>query len=126
MAQYGISLNHARTLTGDRNSPTSIARGVRRPVLAAPVADTARELNYRDMGIAADPADHIAELLGLLKKETTPTSAASSAQGDAGMPAPRAALRESRRDREREDLGKATLGEFTAIVQAVIASTRRR
>ena len=126
MAQYGISLNHARTLTGDLNlaefyehvAPVD-------PVLAATwVADTLLgELNYRDMGIAAVPADRIKELLSLLAAGAITDRAGVQVLRDmldacaAGRPceSPAAIVK-------RENLGRATDDNFTAIVEKVIAS----
>src|SRR5512136_1371018 len=77
IAQYGCSLNHARTLTGDLR----LANFFEKVVAADPeglstladtwIADTLiGELNYRDMGIdAVDPAG-FTELLILLKAGT--------------------------------------------------------
>ena len=70
--QYGISINHARTLTGDMklaNFYEEIAGDD--PVLAATwVADTLLgELNYRDMKIDQVPGARFADLLALLKAD---------------------------------------------------------
>ncbi|MCM2466997.1 Asp-tRNA(Asn)/Glu-tRNA(Gln) amidotransferase subunit GatB [Methanoculleus oceani] len=126
MAQYGISLNHARTLTGDPKLADffEAVAGVD-PVLAATwVADTLLgELNYRDMSIAAVPADRIAELLDLLKSETITDKAGVQVLREmldacaAGKPCEPPAVIV-----EREGLARATGGEFTPIVQAVIAA----
>ncbi|MDK2889371.1 MAG: aspartyl-tRNA(Asn)/glutamyl-tRNA(Gln) amidotransferase subunit [Methanoculleus sp.] len=126
MAQFGISLNHARTLTGDPKLADFYEEIAHvDPVLAATwVADTLLgELNYRDMSIAAVPADRIAELLELLKEETITDAA--------GVQVLREMLDACARGRpcerpvaivEREGLARATGGEFTQIVQAVIAA----
>ncbi len=126
MAQYGISLNHARTLTGDPKLADffEAVAGVD-PVLAATwVADTLLgELNYRDMSITAVPSEHIAELLDLLKSETITDKAGVQVLREMldacaqGRPCEKPAAIV-----EREGLGKATGGEFTPIVQAVIAA----
>lgn len=73
MEQYGISLNHARTLTGDirvANFYEQVAAN--HSVLCATlVADTLLgELNYRSMKIADVPEDHFVDLIQLLADET--------------------------------------------------------
>lgn len=73
MDQYGISMNHARTLTGDirlADFYESVA-AVSDPVLAATwIADTLLgELNYRSMGINALHPDMMSELVSLLKED---------------------------------------------------------
>lgn len=122
--QYGISLNHARTLTGDLEVAEFYERiAAVDPVLAATwVADTLLgELNYRSMRIAAVPPGHFAELLTLLKEDTITDKAGvevlremldSCAAGKA-CDQPAAIV-------EREGLAKATGGEFDAIVRSVI------
>ncbi|TAJ44152.1 Asp-tRNA(Asn)/Glu-tRNA(Gln) amidotransferase subunit GatB [Methanofollis fontis] len=67
MAEFGISLNHARTLTGDLRLAEfyeALAAKVD-PVLAATwTADILLgELNYRDMPVTAVPLDHVADLV---------------------------------------------------------------
>ncbi|WP_298667774.1 Asp-tRNA(Asn)/Glu-tRNA(Gln) amidotransferase subunit GatB [uncultured Methanofollis sp.] len=73
MAQYGISLNHARTLTGDlRLAEFYEALAAKTdPVLAATwTADTLLgELNYRDMPVTKVPLDHFADLVTLAGKD---------------------------------------------------------
>jgi aspartyl-tRNA(Asn)/glutamyl-tRNA(Gln) amidotransferase subunit B len=70
MATYGISLNHARTLTGDlRLAEFYEALAAKAdPALAATwTADTLLgELNYRDMPVTTVPLDHFADLVGLV------------------------------------------------------------
>lgn len=126
MEQYGISLNHARTLTGDPKLADFYERVAPvDPILAATwVADTLLgELNYRDMSIAGVPPGHITELLELLKAETITDKAGVQVLREmldacaAGKPCEKPAVIV-----KRENLGKATGGEFTAIVQAVIAA----
>ncbi|MDO9539039.1 MAG: Asp-tRNA(Asn)/Glu-tRNA(Gln) amidotransferase subunit GatB [Methanocalculus sp.] len=79
MQQYGISLNHARTLTGDLRLAEffeEVASGI--PEVAAPwTADILLgELNYRDMPISKVPVPHFNALLEEVKKGTiTDTSA---------------------------------------------------
>lgn len=78
MAQYGISPEHARTLTGEMkvaNFYESVAE--RDPVLAATwVADILLgELNYRNMRVDQVPASMFAELLGLLGERTVTDTA---------------------------------------------------
>jgi aspartyl-tRNA(Asn)/glutamyl-tRNA(Gln) amidotransferase subunit B len=72
MEQYACSLNHARTLTGDKKLADFYEAVVVKadPVLAATwIADTLLgELNYRDMGLGNLSSDHFAELIGFLKK----------------------------------------------------------
>lgn len=126
MAQYGISLNHARTLTGDPRLADFYERVAPvDPVLAATwVADTLLgELNYRDTGITAVPTDRIAELLRLLKEEAITDRAGvqvlremldACAAGKSCEP-PAAIV-------EREGLARATGNEFTEVVQAVVTA----
>jgi len=71
--QYGISLNHARTLTGDirlANFYEAVA-AVSDPVLSATwVADTLLgELNYRGMGITVVQPQILSEIITLLKED---------------------------------------------------------
>jgi aspartyl-tRNA(Asn)/glutamyl-tRNA(Gln) amidotransferase subunit B len=126
MAQYGISPNHARTLTGDPKLADFYERVAPvDPALAATwVADTLLgELNYRDMSIAAVPADRIAELLGLLRAETVTDRAGVQVLREmldacaAGRPSERPAAIV-----KRENLGRTTGDDFSAIVRTVIAS----
>ena len=126
MAQYGISLTPARTLTGDPKLADFYEEVAHiDPVLAATwVADTLLgELNYRDMSIAAVPADRIAELLALLRSETVTDAAGTQVLREmldacaAGRPCERPADIV-----ERAGLSKATGGEFTAIVQKIVAA----
>jgi len=126
MAQYGISLNHARTLTGDpRLADFYEYVAPADPILAATwAADILLgELNYRDMSIAAVPADRIRELLALLRAETITDAAGIQVLREmldacaAGRPC------ENPADIvKREGLARATGDDFVAIVQAVIAS----
>ncbi len=125
MEQYGLSLDHARTLTGDpiladfyeEVAPID-------PGLAATwVADILLgELNYRDMGITAVPPERIAELLALLRGDRITDKA--------GVQVLREMLDACAEGRpcekpgtivERQNLGKAASGEFAPIVQAVVA-----
>ena len=126
MAQYGISLNHARTLTGDpRLADFYEYVAPADPILAATwAADILLgELNYRNMSIAAVPADRIRELLALLRAETITDAAGVQVLREmldacaAGRPC------EKPTDIvKREGLARATGDDFVAIVQAVIAS----
>ncbi len=71
MAQYGISLNHARTLTGDLHLAELFEQVASvDPILAATwVADTLLgELYYRDMAVGKVPLSRFIELLELLKQ----------------------------------------------------------
>jgi aspartyl-tRNA(Asn)/glutamyl-tRNA(Gln) amidotransferase subunit B len=77
MAQYGCSLNHARTLTGDLRLANFFERAVSgdpkglSALAATWIADTLiGELNYRDMGLDALDAGSFAALLVLLKNGT--------------------------------------------------------
>ncbi|NLB01098.1 MAG: Asp-tRNA(Asn)/Glu-tRNA(Gln) amidotransferase subunit GatB [Methanomicrobiales archaeon] len=126
MAQYGISLNHARTLTGDPRLADFYEHVAHiEPVLAATwVADTLLgELNYRNMGIAAVPAEQIIELLALLRSEAITDRAGVQVLREmldacaAGKPceAPAAIV-------EREGLARVVGDDFTPIVQAVVAA----
>lgn len=126
MTQYGISLNHARTLTGDpKLADFYEAVAHVDPVLAATwVADTLLgELNYRDMGIAAVPVERIAELLALLRSETITDTAGVQVLREmldtcaAGKPCEPPAMIV-----EREGLARATGDEFTQVVEKVIAA----
>jgi len=126
MEQYGISLNHARTLTGDPKladfyehvAPVD-------PILSATwVADILLgELNYRDMSISAVPPERFMELLALLRSGTITDKAGVQVLREmlnacaAGKPceAPATIVK-------RENLAKAAGDEFTAIVQAVLAA----
>jgi aspartyl-tRNA(Asn)/glutamyl-tRNA(Gln) amidotransferase subunit B len=71
MVQYGISLNHARTLTGDLHLADLYEQVASvDPILSATwVADTLLgELYYRSMDIGDVPVPQFIELLDLLKK----------------------------------------------------------
>ena len=73
MTQYGISENHARTLTGDlkvANFYESVAEA--NPAIAAIwVADILLgEINYRSMRIDDVPTMNIADLIALIRDET--------------------------------------------------------
>jgi len=73
MRQYGISANHARTLTGELSVADFYERVAHvDPLLAATwVADTLLgELNYRCIDIGILPPERFAELLMLLKSGT--------------------------------------------------------
>lgn len=126
MAQYGISLNHARTLTGDpRLADFYEYVAPADPILAATwAADILLgELNYRDMSIAAVPADRIRELLALLRAETITDAAGVQVLREmldacaAGRPCEKPADIV-----KREGLARATGDDFVAIVQAIITS----
>ena len=126
MEQYGVSLNHARTLTGDlRLADFYEEIAGTDPVLAATwVADILLgELNYRTMGIAAVPPGHITELLDLLR--------AGTITDRAGVQVLREMLDACAEDRpcerpaaiiEREGLSRASGDEFTSLVRAVVAA----
>lgn len=126
MEQYGVSLNHARTLTGDPRLADFYEEVAHiDPTLAATwVADTLLgELNYRDIGIGAVPPDHITELIELLKAGTITDRAGiqilrkmldACAAGEA-CERPTTIV-------EREGLGRAEADEFTSLVQAVITA----
>jgi len=95
------------------------------PILAATwAADILLgELNYRNMSIAAVPADRIRELLALLRAETITDAAGVQVLREmldacaAGRPCEKPADIV-----KREGLARATGDDFVAIVQAVIAS----
>ena len=77
IAQYGCSLNHARTLTGELRLANFFEKVVAADqkglssLAATWIADTLiGELNYRDMSIDAVDAAGFAELLSLLKAGT--------------------------------------------------------
>lgn len=77
MAQYGCSLNHARTLTGDlklanffEKVVASDTKGLS-PLASTWIADTLiGELNYRDMGLDPVDPESITALVRLLKAGT--------------------------------------------------------
>lgn len=77
MAQYGCSLNHARTLTGDlklanffEKVVSSDPKGLA-PLASTWIADTLiGELNYRDMGLDPVDPESVAALIRLLKAGT--------------------------------------------------------
>ncbi len=72
--QYGCSLNHARTLTGDLKLADFYEKVALKadPLLSATwVADTLiGELNYRDMGIGAVTPAHMTDLINLVESKT--------------------------------------------------------
>jgi aspartyl-tRNA(Asn)/glutamyl-tRNA(Gln) amidotransferase subunit B len=77
IAQYGCSLNHARTLTGDLKLANLFEKVVApdpkgfSTLAATWIADTLiGELNYRDMKIDAVDASGFTELLTLLRQDT--------------------------------------------------------
>ena len=79
MKEYSISLNHARTLTGDLRLAEffeEVASGM--PGIAAPwTADILLgELNYRDMPISKVPVPQFKALLSEVKKSTITDSSA--------------------------------------------------
>jgi len=77
MTQYGCSLNHARTLTGDlklanffEKVVSSDPKGLS-PLASTWIADTLiGELNYRDMGLDPVDPESVAALVRLLKAGT--------------------------------------------------------
>jgi aspartyl-tRNA(Asn)/glutamyl-tRNA(Gln) amidotransferase subunit B len=122
--QYGISINHARTLTGDMrlaNFYEKVAGDD--PVLAATwVADTLLgELNYRDMKIDQVPGAHFADLLALVKGDVITDRAGVDvlrimldARAEGGeMEMPSAIV-------DRLGLRKAAGDEFDEVVVAVV------
>lgn len=77
VTQYGCSLNHARTLTGELKMADffeTVVANDRKGIISLAstwIADTlAGELNYRDMGIDAVHPQRFGDLLGLLKEGT--------------------------------------------------------
>ncbi|MDK2915603.1 MAG: aspartyl-tRNA(Asn)/glutamyl-tRNA(Gln) amidotransferase subunit [Euryarchaeota archaeon] len=126
MAQYGISPNHARTLTGDPKLADFYEHvaSVDSVLAATWVADTLLgELNYRDMGIAAVPADRFMELLALIRAETITDKAGVQVLREmldacaAGKPCEPPGVIV-----EREGLARATGDEFTQVVEKVVAA----
>jgi aspartyl-tRNA(Asn)/glutamyl-tRNA(Gln) amidotransferase subunit B len=124
MQQYGISLEHARTLTGDLRLADFYEKvATEDPLLAATwVADTLQgELNYRDLGLGSFSSGDFIELLRLLKnKEITDR---------AGVEVLRvmldACIRGDAAERpahivERLGLAKAAGSQFTGILQEVV------
>jgi aspartyl-tRNA(Asn)/glutamyl-tRNA(Gln) amidotransferase subunit B len=122
--QYGISINHARTLTGDMrlaNFYEKVAGDD--PVLAATwVADTLLgELNYRDMKIDQVPGAHFADLLALVKADVITDRAGvdvlrimlDARAGGGEMEMPSAIV-------DRLGLRKAAGDEFDEVVVAVV------
>jgi len=77
MAQYGCSLNHARTLTGELKLANFFEKvvapdaGGLSPLASTWIADTLiGELNYRDMSLDKVDAESFTALVDLLKAET--------------------------------------------------------
>lgn len=77
IAQYGCSLNHARTLTGDLKLANFFEKVVASdpkglsPLASTWIADTLiGELNYRDMGLDPVDPESVAALIRLLKAGT--------------------------------------------------------
>jgi len=124
--QYGISLNHARTLTGDLKLADFYEKvAAVDPALAATwVADTLLgELNYRNIGISAVPVELFSELLNLLKRDVITDKAGVEvlrvmldrcAAGEA-CETPAAVV-------GRLNLAKEKGGDFTEIAKSVIAA----
>jgi aspartyl-tRNA(Asn)/glutamyl-tRNA(Gln) amidotransferase subunit B len=130
MEQYGCSLSHARTLTGDKRLADFYEAVAARadPVLAATwVADTLLgELNYRDMGIGNLPPASFAELVQLIKAE-----AVTDKSGVEVLRAMLDAVKEGREpDRpkaivDRLNLGKTGISAFANEIQEVIAANAK-
>jgi aspartyl-tRNA(Asn)/glutamyl-tRNA(Gln) amidotransferase subunit B len=127
--QYGISTNHARTLTGDmRIAVFYEAVAETDPQLAASwVADILLgELNYRTMRIDTLPPGHFIDLLTLLADGAITDKVGVDvlrilldeclAGGDCEMPADIVT---------RLGLGKATGGEFDEIIRAVVEANEK-
>jgi aspartyl-tRNA(Asn)/glutamyl-tRNA(Gln) amidotransferase subunit B len=122
--QYGISLDHARTLTGDLRLADFYEKIAHDdPLLAATwVADTLQgELNYRDLGIGSFSPDRVSDLLRLLKKKEITDRA--------GVEVLRVMLDECMQGIEVEfpsaivqrlGLGKAAGSEFAQVLQEVV------
>lgn len=77
MVQYGCSLNHARTLTGDLKLANFFEKVVASdpkglsPLASTWIADTLiGELNYRDMGLEPVEPESVAAMIRLLKAGT--------------------------------------------------------
>jgi aspartyl-tRNA(Asn)/glutamyl-tRNA(Gln) amidotransferase subunit B len=130
MEQYGCSLSHARTLTGDKRLADFYEAVAARadPVLAATwVADTLLgELNYRDMGIGNLPPASFAELVQLIKAE-----AVTDKSGVEVLRAMLDAVKEGREsDRpkaivDRLNLGKTVISAFANEIREVIAANAK-
>ncbi|MDD1679382.1 MAG: Asp-tRNA(Asn)/Glu-tRNA(Gln) amidotransferase subunit GatB [Methanomicrobiales archaeon] len=126
MAQYGISLNHARTLTGDLRLADLFERvAAVDPILAATwVADTLLgELKYRGMGVVDVPVPQFVALLDLLKK--------GRITDKGGVEVLRILLDQVRQHEpvespaavvERLGLGKTSGDEFVPLAREVIAA----
>ncbi|KUG19660.1 MAG: Asp-tRNA(Asn)/Glu-tRNA(Gln) amidotransferase subunit GatB [Methanomicrobiaceae archaeon] len=126
MAEYGISLNHARTLTGDLRLADFYEQvAAVDPALAATwVADTLLgELNYRSMGIGSVPPDRFAGLLRLIRDDAITDRGAvdvlrimldQCSRGEA-CETPAEIVR-------RQNLGKVTDDDFSAVVRRVLAA----
>jgi aspartyl-tRNA(Asn)/glutamyl-tRNA(Gln) amidotransferase subunit B len=125
VSQYSISLNHARTLTGDlqlANLYEQVASVD--PVLAATwVADTLLgELYYRGMGVNDVPVPRFIELLDLLKQNRITDKGGvqvlrtilDQVRGREPVESPAAVV-------ERLGLGKTTGDEFVPLACEVIA-----
>jgi aspartyl-tRNA(Asn)/glutamyl-tRNA(Gln) amidotransferase subunit B len=124
MAEYGISLNHARTLTGDLRLADFYEKVAHvGSILAATwVADTLLgELYYRGLGIHAVPESRFVELLDLLKAiEITDKGAVEILrvmldQASAGQEVESPATL-----KERLNLGKTAGDEFLALARSVL------
>jgi aspartyl-tRNA(Asn)/glutamyl-tRNA(Gln) amidotransferase subunit B len=127
--QYGISTNHARTLTGDMRIAVFYEElGGADPLIAASwVADILLgELNYRNMRIDKVPAGHFIDLLTLLADGAITDKVGVDvlrilldeclAGGDCEMPTDIVG---------RLGLGKATGGDFDEIIRTVVEANEK-
>jgi aspartyl-tRNA(Asn)/glutamyl-tRNA(Gln) amidotransferase subunit B len=126
MQQYGVSINHARTLTGDLRLADFYERiaGVDPALAATWVADTLLgELNYRGIGVNSLLPEHFMELLMLIKQGTVTDRS--------GVEILRTMLDESMRgegiERPREIMSRLALDKtacdvFCEVIREVIAA----
>jgi len=122
--QYGISLDHARTLTGDLRLADFYEKvAMEDPLLAATwVADTLQgELNYRDLGLGSFSSDHFIELLQMLrKKEITDRAGIEVLRVMLDTCVRAEAVERPKAIVERLGLGKAAGSQFAQILQEVV------
>ncbi len=124
MEEYGISLNHARTLTGDLHLADFYEQvAFSGPVLAATwVADTLLgELYYRGLTILAVPVPRFVELLNLLKNgEITDKGAIEILRVMLDQAGERQEVESPDVLKERLNLGKTAGDEFITLARSVI------
>jgi aspartyl-tRNA(Asn)/glutamyl-tRNA(Gln) amidotransferase subunit B len=126
MAQYGISLNHARTLTGDlRLADLYEQVAPVDPILSATwIADTLLgELYYRSMGIGDVPVAQFIELLELLKTGSiTDKGAVQVLRTLLDQALQNETIESPSNVVQRLGLGKTAGDEFTPLAEEVIAA----